>query len=278
MAGRDNMRFWSTIAPASDGREPLTGTALHTIAAPGVGMLHVAGLSFMAAPDPARKSSVGPTFVYAEIGTPGTAGHEQVCVACLSWGVCEMMRVELFFERSVTFFVSEGGSPVQLTGCVLGEVGVREVDVAAESDNEDSGSDESSESGDGSSRKRAAAAPTASSASAPASKRARAKGTDSRSEGSSSSGSEGDSSDGSSSSEEDDASVPVSPGDKLILVVRDAINNGREKVHIEDIARLYKSRFGAGFRDESGQKLGKFLKKDQRFLATGGSQWKIAKR
>ena len=66
MAGRDNMRFWSTIAPASDGREPLTGTALHTIAAPGVGMLHVTGLSFMAAPDPARTSSVGPTFVYAE--------------------------------------------------------------------------------------------------------------------------------------------------------------------------------------------------------------------
>jgi hypothetical protein len=235
-------------------------------------MLHVTGLSFMAAPESEyeRLKRAAPTFVYAQLG------NQQVVVACLTWGVCETMRVELFFERSVTFFVSEDGSPVQLTGCVLGKVETQESAAAAGSSTEDSDLDNSSTGSSFSSMKRAAPETSPHLAPSPPSKRPRAKGRTSSSSESSGSDDNSSGSDSSSSDDNED-SVSMSPGDKLAMVIRTSVKNGRDSVYIEDVARAYKSRFAMGFRDEAGQKLSKFLKKDARFASVGTNQWKLSK-
>eukprot|EP00946_MAST-07B_sp_MAST-7B-sp1_P002933 g2933.t1 len=256
-----SVKFWSTIAPASDGHE-MSNTVVHKIAAPGEGMLHVTGLSFMALPTTPKhpQKPTAPTFVYAQLG------NQQVVIACLTWGVCETLRVELFFERTVTFFVSENGSPVQLTGCVLGRVDSEEVVSEAASDSEEE--NDSAENGNENEKRKWATKAD----SGPPSKRPRTNSESASSSGSS--GSSDDSSDDNDSSSSDEGDV-ASPGDKLFGVVRVAMKSGRRTIHIEDIARAYKDKFSVGFRDESGQKLGKFMKKDPRFSTTGSGQWKV---
>lgn len=267
-----NMRFWSTIAPAGTSE-----TTIHKIAAPGTGILHLTGACFMAKP-PTPGASYDPTFVYAQMG------NDQIVVACLSWGVCETIRVELFFDRSVTFFVSEGGFPVQLTGCVLGSVESVQVPLS-DSDNE--GVDENQNGADiitNNTKRPYESTPPEKQV---ASKRARKhldngpKSSGSSDSGSSSSSSSNNNGTDSSDSDSDDDGkatnvAQMSPGDKLFSVIEKHLKRGRESMQTEDIARVYRDTFGVNFKEEAQQKLGKFLKRDNRFHSRGQSKWAIA--